>query len=1153
MKKLLPAFRSLLFSGLLLLISHSSFASHIVGAELRYKWISGNNYEVTMYLYGDCGPSSFGSYQTLPISTPHVCIYDGATSIASITLTPVAPVCGVEVTPVCPDSLAFTQCTSLSYSTPGVKKFVYSGTYTFPHNSATWRLIYTSDNGSAVGSWSCPGTLGTSSASPASAGRSGSITSISGGTQIQLIDTLNNSATNTRGHNSCPVLTVEPTPYYCAFNVDCYNPGAIDIDDVSPSQPAGDSLRFSLVNATNGNPAGCAIGGSVSYLFGLTGANPLQLSTGTLSFDANTGQMCFNPIVQRSVVVYNIQEYRDDSVAPGIVNHVLVGTMQREMTFRIQTCSTTTPSAALDSFSGGLTRVDSFHVYGCANSGTFNLHINPHETDTSLHITSTATGLSAGFTFSVVGDGTSSPHVTISGDTYVIIPGTYVFYVTMTDNHCPLTGTKTYAFTVDILPVPAVTYSVTAQATCNEKAAVRIIPGGTGKPWTIKVSHNPPSFPITLDTFQTFTFDTSAFLDSLSPGQYWVTIFSQVSNDCHTATLVTVDTPHFDITVSGTDPTYCGAKDGSIVIHGINPGKYDSLIYKFGGVIQPHGGFLSSPAGTDTMFNLYAGTYDSIVVQEGFCFTNPAGPLTLNNPPFVWRTVSTMNASKKCFCDGADTLFGLHPSQLDTITYDFLVWNSSTGVPVPYSLSRTITPDSTVVITGLCAGTYTNFTVKTGGVCSMTVPGPFVITQPPMTADFDSVIHYGCGADTIMFTNLSQPAADLTYRWMYGDGTTDTLTNPSHIYTDTKNATYTIKLFVSNSKCIDSSISTVTLDNYVTPGFSLSPTPYVCQGTPVTFTNSSVGTNLSYVWSFGDGTTDVSASPTHIFTNTGTYTIKLLAADHVIPTPTYFTPCADSVTRTISVDSISAASIRVTDSVICRGQGITFSGTYSHLGDTLVAWTFGDDNATVGLDPIQHSYDSTGVFTVTLNVKYRACPETSATRTIRAYGVPEIYLGPDTAICPGGNAIVIGDERNASNLKARWKWNTGETTSSIAIVKPGTYSTVVTINGCTASDTITVQKDCYMDIPNVFTPNGDGVNDYFFPRQFLTRGVTKFKMSVYNRWGQSIYETEVPDGRGWDGNFNDKPQPAGVYVYLIDVKFKDGQIEHHQGNVTLLR
>jgi gliding motility-associated-like protein len=79
------------------------------------------------------------------------------------------------------------------------------------------------------------------------------------------------------------------------------------------------------------------------------------------------------------------------------------------------------------------------------------------------------------------------------------------------------------------------------------------------------------------------------------------------------------------------------------------------------------------------------------------------------------------------------------------------------------------------------------------------------------------------------------------------------------------------------------------------------------------------------------------------------------------------------------------------------------------------------------------------------------------------------------------------------------------------------------------------------------------VNDYFFPRQFLSSGVIAFKMAVYNRWGQKIYETDNINGRGWDGKFNSKDQPEGVYVYIIDVTMKNYRQEHYTGNVTLLR
>lgn len=60
-------------------------------------------------------------------------------------------------------------------------------------------------------------------------------------------------------------------------------------------------------------------------------------------------------------------------------------------------------------------------------------------------------------------------------------------------------------------------------------------------------------------------------------------------------------------------------------------------------------------------------------------------------------------------------------------------------------------------------------------------------------------------------------------------------------------------------------------------------------------------------------------------------------------------------------------------------------------------------------------------------------------------------------------------------------------------------------------------------------------------------------MQIHNRWGQVVFETSNIDGRGWDGRFNGKEQPQGVYVYQIEITLENGRHETYQGNVTLLR
>ncbi|MCW3121492.1 MAG: domain containing protein, partial [Flavipsychrobacter sp.] len=241
------------------------------------------------------------------------------------------------------------------------------------------------------------------------------------------------------------------------------------------------------------------------------------------------------------------------------------------------------------------------------------------------------------------------------------------------------------------------------------------------------------------------------------------------------------------------------------------------------------------------------------------------------------------------------------------------------------------------------------------------------------------------------------------------------------------------------------------------------------------------------------------------------------------------------------------------DSVICTGNVITFVAGGLGEDKTDLRWSFTDGDTVTNVNPVKHAFDAVGTYTVGVTAFHKLCANSTLTQVVHVFPYPVINLGPDTAICIGSKSITIGDKINADNLRARWTWNTGETSSSIVITKPGVYYTSLVINGCPVSDTVTVLNDCYMDVPNAFSPNGDGLNDYFLPRQFLTKGLTSFKMDIFNRWGQLVFSTKLINGLGWDGKFNDIPQPEGVYIFKIDANFKDGQIESHTGNLTLLR
>ncbi len=120
--------------------------------------------------------------------------------------------------------------------------------------------------------------------------------------------------------------------------------------------------------------------------------------------------------------------------------------------------------------------------------------------------------------------------------------------------------------------------------------------------------------------------------------------------------------------------------------------------------------------------------------------------------------------------------------------------------------------------------------------------------------------------------------------------------------------------------------------------------------------------------------------------------------------------------------------------------------------------------------------------------------------------------------------------------------------------------TIFDVNGCSTSELILVELDRNRNvfIPNIFSPNGDDRNDYFGVS--TGAGVKKINfIRVFDRWGELLFTKDNipagadPNANGWDGTFRNKPVDSGVYVYLIDVTFEDGQKLLYRGDVTIVK
>lgn len=146
-----------------------------------------------------------------------------------------------------------------------------------------------------------------------------------------------------------------------------------------------------------------------------------------------------------------------------------------------------------------------------------------------------------------------------------------------------------------------------------------------------------------------------------------------------------------------------------------------------------------------------------------------------------------------------------------------------------------------------------------------------------------------------------------------------------------------------------------------------------------------------------------------------------------------------------------------------------------------------------------------------------------------------------------------------------YNWDFGDGTSSSqespSHIYSGQYITTPYIVKCTVTDSfgcentaqkmIKVYSSCYLAVPNAFTPNGDGLNDYLYPLNAIKAEKLNFK--VYDRWGQLIFQTNYWK-RGWDGTYKGTPQPSGVYVWLLTYVDRDSkQPRQMKGTAALIR
>jgi gliding motility-associated-like protein len=418
----------------------------------------------------------------------------------------------------------------------------------------------------------------------------------------------------------------------------------------------------------------------------------------------------------------------------------------------------------------------------------------------------------------------------------------------------------------------------------------------------------------------------------------------------------------------------------------------------------------------------------------------------------------------------------------------------------------------------------------------------------------------GCAPFTVTFDNTSTNGA--SYVWDFGDNSPiSTQFNPGpHTYSTP--GVYTVHLTVTNAnacnRTIDSTTMVVKVDSGAINADFLTQLTDTCDPFVATVTNTSQYNSIpnsqswtKFYWHYSDGFDFTGTTPpAHNFPDTGTYSITLVMVDT--------TACnnPDSVTKTIHFQKLLVdAAIDMPDS-LCLGAGVTFANGSTN-GITYI-WNFGDGDTAMTSNPY-HVYDSTGIYTVTvIAINDNACNHSdtaSKNIKVKAHAIADFSYTPVIPV-PNSPITFVNHSQNATSYL--WGFGDGgssEDTDPVHMYKKTGYYTVCLDANNPDNCPDTVCKKIYadirplIDIPNAFSPNGDGFNDILYARG---AAIDTMDLKIWNRWGELVFESKSLD-HGWDGTYNGKPQEMDAYAFVLTATFIDGTKFEKQGNITLLR
>lgn len=1070
-KNLINKFSFLLVSILLLAgLQNQVFATHAAGSDIKYRCLGGNQYEVEVTFFRDCGGVAEPSNITIRYKS-----VNGNHNLTKTANKVAGSSNGLEITVPC----ATSSSSCNSGPTTGIRKWIYRTTITLPSAQTDWVFSY---------SVCC---------------RNCSITTISNpcasNSTLYVEALLNNLNAPC---NSSPTFSNIPIAFVCIGQNFNYNHGVID--------PDGDSLSYSLIAPKTTSTS------NVSFIPPASVSSPMATST-PFTINSTTGDINFTPSqIQIGVMAILVQEYR---------NGQLIGSVIRDMQVYTQTCSNTIPTVS------GINGTSNYSINACAGQTTC-FTVNSLDVDASQTVTMTTNNGIPSASYTITGG--ARPTLTFcwtpTNADINLLPKT--FTVTVRDDACPTNGIQTFSFNIYV-PSPILSISGT-NIGCNGDStgtatATPANPGTYTYAWsngdstasisglkagTYSVIVTDPSSgcsatqSITLTEPGSMTLTTSATSNScigVSNGSISVGVgggtapytynwsngaFSQnlTNAAAGTYTVTVTDSKGCSRTGSNTiSPIYSVALNSSTTSVSCFGGNNGSAIATPSGGVSPYVYNWSNGANTATASNLTAGTYTVTVTDANGCtaatsatVSQPSAALSTSSTKtdvncfgqatgginitasggttpysYLWNNGGT-TASISNIADGSYTVtvtdaMGCTSSRSVTVNQPLAALNvtntlthincynqstgsittNATGGTSPYTYLWS-TGSTSANINSLPAGTYT-LTVTDSKGCTQTRIN--TITQPAarLNANVASTNNVGCFGGNSGSINISVTGGVLPYTYLWNTGAnTQNLSGLS-------NGTFTVT--VTDANGCTSLISPIIITQPAAAlTASTSKTNVNCNGGAtgsINLTPNGGTSPFTYLWSNGSTTQNINAL------TAGVYSVTVTDNNN----------CQTTASATITQPASSLSVTTTKSNVRCFGNsaGLTTASANGGTSPYSYAWSNGVNTAT-------NNNLFAGTYTVTVTDANGCTISTPVTITQPA--APLAVSGTPTAVAcynvPTGSILTNTTGGTSPYL---YQWNNGNSNSTINNLSAGNYTVTVTdALGCTVVGNYTVSQ-----------------------------------------------------------------------------------------------